>query len=226
MSRAGRGPAETRRRRQIRDRAACLPARLDLPLPGRGTRPEGGRDCLRGFARPLRHPLLAGLQGQGRLPHADGLGSGCRQCRVFDRQAVAAGARRHRARAADVQVKDPASVLSRYRAMLASAQAPCGAGARLDQVPRCADDVLAFIREGTSEKLLCVFNFAEQERRWPLAGRRAGLRRDRTARAERPARWRGDQAVAAGQLCGTGPVAGYRRFRSSRPTNQPLSARQ
>ena len=30
--------------------------------------------------------------------------------------------------------------------------------------------MLAFVREGTSEKLLCVFNFAEQERRWPWPG--------------------------------------------------------
>jgi hypothetical protein len=30
--------------------------------------------------------------------------------------------------------------------------------------------VLAFVREGTSEKLLCVFNFAQDERRWTLPG--------------------------------------------------------
>ena len=59
---------------QIRDRAAGFAARLDLPLRGRGAGPAGGRDRLRGSARSLRHPLLAGLQGPRRLPHADALG--------------------------------------------------------------------------------------------------------------------------------------------------------
>ena len=79
--------------RQIRDHAARLPARLDLPLPGRGTWPAGGRARLRGSARSLRHPLLARLQGQGRLPNADGLGGGKDKWRLLDRQAVAACAR-------------------------------------------------------------------------------------------------------------------------------------
>ena len=35
---------------------------------------------------PYRHPLLAGLQGQGRLPHADGLGSGGSRMPVSRRQ--------------------------------------------------------------------------------------------------------------------------------------------
>jgi alpha-glucosidase len=31
-----------------------------------------------------------------------------------------------------------------------------------------ADDVLAFFREANAEKLLCVFNFAREDRRWTL----------------------------------------------------------
>jgi glycosidase len=38
---------------------------------------------LRGSDRSLRHPVLAGLQGARRLPHADGLGKRRRPCRVF-----------------------------------------------------------------------------------------------------------------------------------------------
>ena len=53
----------------------------------------GSRTRLRGPARSLRHPLLAGLQGPRRLPHADGLGERQAECRLHQRQAVAAGAR-------------------------------------------------------------------------------------------------------------------------------------
>ena len=54
--------------------AADVAARLGLPLSGRGTGPRRGRPRLRGSAGSLRHPLLAGIQGPRRLPHADGLG--------------------------------------------------------------------------------------------------------------------------------------------------------
>ena len=30
------------------------------------------------------------------------------------------------------------------------------------------DDVLAFFREASPERLICVFNFAQEERRWML----------------------------------------------------------
>ena len=123
-------------RRQIRDRAACLPARLDLPLSGRGTRPDGGRDRLRGSARPLWHPLLAGLQGPGRLPHADGVGGRRGEWRVFDGQALAAGARRHRSRAADVQEGTRPRFFRATAPCLRCASAIPALGARLDRVPR------------------------------------------------------------------------------------------
>ena len=56
--------------------AADVAARLGLHLPGRGARPRRGRAALRGSAGSLRHPLLAGIQGPRRLPHADGVGEG------------------------------------------------------------------------------------------------------------------------------------------------------
>ncbi len=54
--------------------APDVAARLGLPLSGRGAGPGRGRARLRGPAGPLRHPLLAGIQGPRRLPHADGVG--------------------------------------------------------------------------------------------------------------------------------------------------------
>ena len=89
--RADRG--RTRAGRQAGDLGAGRPARLDLPLSGRGTGFAGGRTRIGGPARPLRHPLLAGFQGPRRMPHTDGLGKGGAPCRVFERQAMAAGAR-------------------------------------------------------------------------------------------------------------------------------------
>jgi hypothetical protein len=59
---------------KLGDLGARGAARLDLPLSGRGTGPAGGRACLRGPARSLWHPLLAGLQGPRRMPHADAVG--------------------------------------------------------------------------------------------------------------------------------------------------------
>ena len=64
--------------------AADVAARLGLPLPGRGARPDRGRARLRGSAGSLRHPLLAGVQGPRRLPHADGVGDGKPQWRLLD----------------------------------------------------------------------------------------------------------------------------------------------
>ena len=46
----------------------------------------------RGPAGSLRHPVLAGIQGPRRLPHADGLGRQSPQRRLHRRQALAAGA--------------------------------------------------------------------------------------------------------------------------------------
>ncbi|MER9867854.1 alpha-glucosidase family protein [Mesorhizobium sp. M0136] len=74
----------------------------------------------------------------------------------------------HRARAVDVQNGEQTSVLASYRAMLAlRKQHPAlvrGSIRFLD----AEGDVLAFIREGGDEKLLCVFNFADEPAGWQL----------------------------------------------------------
>lgn len=74
----------------------------------------------------------------------------------------------HRARAVDVQVRDAGSVLAGYRAMLAlRKQHPAlvrGSIRFLD----AEGDVLAFIREGGGERLLCVFNFTDEPANWLL----------------------------------------------------------
>jgi alpha-glucosidase len=76
----------------------------------------------------------------------------------------------HRKRAADIQASDQASVLSRYRAVLALRKRHQSLVRGSIKFLDSAEDVLAFVREGTSEKLLCVFNFAQDERRWTLPG--------------------------------------------------------
>ncbi|MER9609670.1 alpha-glucosidase family protein [Mesorhizobium sp. M0312] len=74
----------------------------------------------------------------------------------------------HRAQAVDVQDGEQTSVLASYRAMLAlRKQHPAlvrGSIRFLD----AEGDVLAFIREGGDEKLLCVFNFADEPAGWQL----------------------------------------------------------
>ncbi|RUV22392.1 alpha-glucosidase family protein [Mesorhizobium sp. M7A.F.Ca.MR.245.00.0.0] len=76
----------------------------------------------------------------------------------------------HRARAVDVQNADTASVLKSYRTTLAlrgEHEALVSGSIRfLD----AEGDVLAFIREGGGERLLCVFNFAGGPANWPLRG--------------------------------------------------------
>ncbi|MER9603798.1 alpha-glucosidase family protein [Mesorhizobium sp. M0243] len=76
----------------------------------------------------------------------------------------------HRTRAVDAQNADTASVLKSYRTTLAlrgEHEALVSGSIRfLD----AEGDVLAFIREGGGERLLCVFNFAEGPASWPLPG--------------------------------------------------------
>jgi alpha-glucosidase len=74
----------------------------------------------------------------------------------------------HLLRSADLQWGDPNSVLSRYRAVLAlRRQHPALIHGSIRFVGS-SDDVLAFVRESSMEKLLCVFNFSSEERRWIL----------------------------------------------------------
>ncbi|MER9368076.1 alpha-glucosidase family protein [Mesorhizobium sp. M0518] len=76
----------------------------------------------------------------------------------------------HRTHAVDVQNADTASVLKSYRTTLAlrgEHEALVSGSIRfLD----AEGDVLAFIREGGGERLLCVFNFAEGSANWQLRG--------------------------------------------------------
>ncbi|MER9517642.1 alpha-glucosidase family protein [Mesorhizobium sp. M0614] len=76
----------------------------------------------------------------------------------------------HRARAVDVQNADTASVLKSYRTTLAlrgKHEALVSGSIRfLD----AEGDLLAFIREGGGERLLCVFNFGGGSANWPLPG--------------------------------------------------------
>jgi len=74
----------------------------------------------------------------------------------------------HRARAVDVQDGQDGSVLAAYRSVLALRkrhQALVGGSIRfLD----AEGDVLAFVREGGGERLLCVFNFAGEPAAWGM----------------------------------------------------------
>jgi alpha-glucosidase len=74
----------------------------------------------------------------------------------------------HRVRAVDAQQHAPASVLSRYREILALRKSHpaliAGSIAFLD----APEDILAFVRESEDEKLLCVFNFAREPAKWQL----------------------------------------------------------
>ncbi|WP_435528736.1 beta-galactosidase BglA [Mesorhizobium robiniae] len=74
----------------------------------------------------------------------------------------------HRARAVDVQNGDEKSVLASYRAMLALRRQHVALVQGSIRFLDAEGDVLAFIREGGGEKLLCVFNFAVESANWPL----------------------------------------------------------
>ncbi|PAQ00104.1 alpha-glucosidase family protein [Mesorhizobium mediterraneum] len=75
----------------------------------------------------------------------------------------------HRARAVDVQNGEEKSVLASYRAMLALRKQHVALVQGSIRFLDAEGDVLAFIREGGGEKLLCVFNFADAPANWPLA---------------------------------------------------------
>ncbi len=74
----------------------------------------------------------------------------------------------HRARAVDVQNADIASVLTFYRATLALRREHEALITGSIRFLDAEGDVLAFIREGGGERLLCVFNFAGVPANWPL----------------------------------------------------------
>lgn len=74
----------------------------------------------------------------------------------------------HLSRAADVQWGDRNSVLSRYRAVLGLRKQHAALVTGTIKFVDSADDVLAFFRESSVEKLICVFNFSDEEKRWSL----------------------------------------------------------
>ncbi len=160
-------------RRDVRGRTAVDASGNGLLVPGRraGTARSGAG--LRRARRSLRHRVLAGLQGTGRLPHADGLGRGRRRrCRLVG-DSPAAGPvlplpAAHRPLAADRQERDPGSVLSVYRRMLAFRrnQAALRVGSiRFIDAP---DGLLAFVRQHREEAWLCLFNFSGNPVRFDL----------------------------------------------------------
>lgn len=82
----------------------------------------------------------------------------------------------HRALAADGQWRDAASLLQHYRRLLAwrrSVRALRGVETTL----LAPDDrVLAYVREGAGERLLCAFNLSEESVDWAVPERLGSLR--------------------------------------------------
>ncbi|KQV01129.1 alpha-glucosidase [Mesorhizobium sp. Root102] len=74
----------------------------------------------------------------------------------------------HRARAVDVQNADTASVLTSYRTALALRREHEALVTGSIRFLDAEGDVLAFVREGGGERLLCIFNFAREPGTWPL----------------------------------------------------------
>ncbi|MET0137017.1 MAG: alpha-glucosidase family protein [Sphingobium sp.] len=77
----------------------------------------------------------------------------------------------HRPLALDRQAHDPASILATYRAAIAERKAhPALATGSLTFLASDDEDILAFVREGGGERLLCLFNFAREARKWTGEG--------------------------------------------------------
>ena len=72
----------------------------------------------------------------------------------------------HRARAADVQNRKGTSVLAAYKAMLSLRKRHPALVRGSIRFLDVEGDGLAFIREGDGERLLCVFNFADEPANW------------------------------------------------------------
>ena len=77
----------------------------------------------------------------------------------------------HRLRSVDVQEGDAASVLARYRGILAMRRSHPALATGDMEFLDAEDDVLAFVREDESERLLCVFNFAQTPAQWTVPPR-------------------------------------------------------
>ena len=110
---------------------------------------------------------------------------GCRTPMVWQAEAQNAGfstgrpwlpvPQAHRARAVDVQDGQHGSVLSAYRAILALRKRhPALVGGSIRFLD-AEGDVLAFVRDGGGERLLCVFNFAGEPTDWALPAAIGGV---------------------------------------------------
>lgn len=73
-----------------------------------------------------------------------------------------------RAKAVDAQAGDAGSVLRHYRSMLGLRRAHPALATGSIRFLDAEGDVLAFVREGGGERLLCVFNFGDGPADWPL----------------------------------------------------------
>lgn len=103
---------------------------------------------------------------------------GCRTPMVWEAEALNAGfttgkpwlpvPESQRARAVDRQEGDENSVLQHYRAVLSLRRAHPALVTGSILLLEAQGDVLAFIREGGGERLLCVFNFADKTAIWPM----------------------------------------------------------
>lgn len=72
----------------------------------------------------------------------------------------------HLPHAVDIQNRDDNSVLAAYRAALALRKAHPALVSGSIRFLDAKSDVLAFLREGEGERLLCIFNFAEETAFW------------------------------------------------------------
>ncbi len=135
---------------------------------GRRARPRRSGAPLRGSRRSLRHSLLAGIQGPRRLPYADGLGIERSQWRLHHRQAVAAGGAGAYRAAANREAADSASVLSRYRQLVAFRRQHPALRAGRHRLLRCAAGRSRLRAGRGTERVVCVFNFGRGEARFTV----------------------------------------------------------
>ena len=155
----GRRRSRSGRLQQDRLGAPVFAARLGLPLPGRGTGPAGSRTRLRGPARSLWYPLLAGISRPRRMPHADGLGRRRPCVRFLRGRAMAARLARRMVRfRSAAQVGRPDSMLEHYRRLLAFRRQHKALVKGSITFLVAEGDALVFERRDAEERMLCAFN--------------------------------------------------------------------
>ena len=146
---------------------------------------------VRGSARSLRHPLLAGLQGPRRLPHADGLGKRQAECRLH--APASRGCRCPRRIAAvpsTSQQGDPASVLAHYRAGAGlPPRQPALVGGTIEFLA-AEGDVLAFIRATATSGCSASSTSPASRRNGPFPAALASRRSSKGPAAARASRQR------------------------------------